>query len=290
VTSRRNTFRLEALAAAIVAGALAACSLLVETDSLSCKGVDDCIARSDAHEDAVDAPNNDASGQTDTGSDVAPEAESGAALPRPLAYWKFDDGAGLTALDSSGNGNTGTLQNGAAWAPAKLGAGVALSGTDQYVHIPTSAIFDGITDTVSVTAWIYRSSAQTGFRAAVHRQVGTGSADAIYLGFRDNQYFAGINTTDAGEVSLVGTTAPIGAWTHMALTYDGKTIRSFVDGQEQSSAPQTGSIAPGQNPVTIGAGLNDGVPSEYLHAVVDDVRIYDAVLTATQIAVLASAK
>ena len=32
-----------------------------------------------------------------------------------VAYWKFDEGSGTTAADSSGNGNTGTLINGPLW-------------------------------------------------------------------------------------------------------------------------------------------------------------------------------
>src|SRR5262249_19564015 len=38
-----------------------------------------------------------------------------------VAYWKFDEGSGTTAADSSGNGNTGTLINGPLWSAGRVG-------------------------------------------------------------------------------------------------------------------------------------------------------------------------
>ena len=50
--------------------------------------------------------------------------------------WKFDETSGTTASDSSGNGNTGTLVNGAAWTTGKIGGAVALNGQNAYVSVP----------------------------------------------------------------------------------------------------------------------------------------------------------
>jgi hypothetical protein len=69
---------------------------------------------------------------------------------------KLDEGTGTTTADASGNGNTGTLINGTAWAAGTSGQGVALDGVDDYVLIPHSAILDtfpspGITRTPRTT-------------------------------------------------------------------------------------------------------------------------------------------
>ncbi|MBI3415695.1 MAG: hypothetical protein HY043_10335, partial [Verrucomicrobia bacterium] len=49
-----------------------------------------------------------------------------ATVPNLVGYWKLDDGSGLSAVDSSGNGNTGTLVNGPTWTTGQFGGGLSL--------------------------------------------------------------------------------------------------------------------------------------------------------------------
>ena len=68
-----------------------------------------------------------------------------------VAWWTFDDGSGTTAVDSSGNGNDGTLIGGATWVDGQLGDAIQFNGTDSYVaaaHIP----FDNRSFTI--TMWV----------------------------------------------------------------------------------------------------------------------------------------
>jgi len=43
-----------------------------------------------------------------------------------VGWWKFDDGSGTTATDSSSNGNDGTLEGGAQWVAGQLGGAIQL--------------------------------------------------------------------------------------------------------------------------------------------------------------------
>lgn len=54
----------------------------------------------------------------------------------PIAYWKFDELAGSAAIDSSGNGHTGTIVA-AITAPGKNGQALSFDGVDDYVLPPT---------------------------------------------------------------------------------------------------------------------------------------------------------
>lgn len=54
--------------------------------------------------------------------------------PRPIGYWKLDEGSGTDAYDSSGNDRTGTLSNGA-WASGKFGKGLYFDGSGDYLEI-----------------------------------------------------------------------------------------------------------------------------------------------------------
>src|SRR5580692_12816742 len=96
------------------------------------------------------------------------------ATPALVGLWRFDEGSGTNAQDSSGLGNNGVLsgENGnvPAWVAGQSGFGDALMFTNDgvnhsYVSIPGAAslmIGQTATNTWSITAWAYESSDGTG--------------------------------------------------------------------------------------------------------------------------------
>ena len=72
----------------------------------------------------------------------------------PAGWWKFDEGSGTTAADSSGSGNVGTLQTGAAWATGLVGPYcVSLPGSSTgYVDVPTPVV--DTTKSYTVMGWV----------------------------------------------------------------------------------------------------------------------------------------
>ena len=73
---------------------------------------------------------------------------------------------------------------------------------------------------------------------------------------------------------------PAKTWTHVATTYDGATMRLFVNGTQVASQPATGPLDASTSPLEIGGSLVDGGPFAGL---IDDVRVYNTALTAAQI-------
>src|SRR5207253_1760619 len=71
-----------------------------------------------------------------------------------VGYWKFDENSGTTTADTSGNGNTGTLIGGAAWAVGNTGSAASLVGVDDYVQVGPQASL-AMTSTATFSAWIY---------------------------------------------------------------------------------------------------------------------------------------
>ena len=72
-----------------------------------------------------------------------------------LAHYALDEGSGDIAVDSSGNGNDGTI-NGATWTTGKDGGGLGFDGVNDYVTIPLIN-----NDEVSVSAWFYKNANDT---------------------------------------------------------------------------------------------------------------------------------
>ena len=80
---------------------------------------------------------------------------------------------------------------------------------------------------------------------------------------------------------MSGPTAnPVNAWTHVALTYDGATLRLFVNGTQVASRATTGAIQTTDNPLWIGGNSPYG---EYFTGLIDEVRVYNRALTQAEI-------
>ena len=78
-----------------------------------------------------------------------------------------------------------------------------------------------------------------------------------------------------------GTAAlPANTWTHLAVTYDGSTVRLYVNGTQVGSVAHTGAIATSTNPLQIGG---DSIYGQYFVGLIDEVRVYNTALTAVQI-------
>ncbi|MDR4507113.1 MAG: LamG domain-containing protein [Candidatus Brocadiaceae bacterium] len=74
------------------------------------------------------------------------------------AHYKFNEGSGLAATDSSGNGNNGTI-NGAEWSAGQSGAGLEFDGVNDSVDFATNL---GISGELTVSAWVYPTVAPNG--------------------------------------------------------------------------------------------------------------------------------
>ena len=201
----------------------------------------------------------------------------------PVAEWKFDEKAGTSANDSSGNGNTGTLTNGPTWTNGKYGSAVDFDGVDDYIEMEVDdSLKNG---TFTVEAWIngkswdsdrndFVSWANTGFHMAV---VNNGTLRWWnYLG---------------GGWKLIDdpATLSLNRWYHVSGTWDGTTMKLYKDGRlVNSTAAHAGLSSPtyansvpriGAYSLTDGSGANSPVDGK-----IDQVKIYDYARTSAQIA------
>jgi ABC-type phosphate transport system substrate-binding protein len=73
---------------------------------------------------------------------------------------------------------------------------------------------------------------------------------------------------------------PINVWTHLAATYDGTSLRLFVNGVEVDNTLLGSAITTSAGALRIGGNAING---QYFRGLIDDVRIYNRALSATEI-------
>ena len=197
-------------------------------------------------------------------------------LSTAVGIWLFDDGSGTTAKDSSGSGNDGTLEGGAAWtADGKSGGAIDFNGTDACVQIGEK-LLDGLEE-FTIIAWI-NPNGLTGGRIGL-------------VGQNDSPEF-GINP--AGTIALWtptgGTVAhpydhPDGEWHLVAGVADENGKTTYVD-KDSTSGGDAGNHGSSDFGVNIGGcGIWDA-EGNWFTGGIDDVAIFHSALTADDIAFL----
>jgi fibronectin type 3 domain-containing protein len=197
-----------------------------------------------------------------------------------VAAYGFEEASGTTAVDSSGKGNTGTLVNGPVRATTgKFGRTLTFDGTNDYVNVPDASSLD-LTNAVTMEAWVNLATAGgAAWRTALMKEQPGGLAYGLYANTDTNRPSAHVYTTS--EIDSRGT-AQVAAntWTHLAATYDGATLRMYVNGVQTSSKAVTGAVVNSASALRIGG---NSIWGEYLSGRIDEVRLYRRVLSAAEI-------
>ena len=212
-----------------------------------------------------------------------PQAFGNAELGGLLGWWKLDEKEGTTAVDSSGNGNDGTLVGKPVWRPegGKIGGAIELSGKGDYVKIANESAFD-ITSQITISTWVNIISVPQEWTGIVTKGDG---AWRMSTSFANNVFHFGVSREDYlnGNVA-VGS----GLWHHVACVYDGSKMSIYVDGKRDASRPRTGPIATNDFPVCIGGNIE--LTGHCWNGLIDDVRVYNYALSENEIAALATGK
>ena len=81
-----------------------------------------------------------------------------------MVAWGFNEGAGTSAADSSGNNNTATLLNGVTWGTGKYGSGLSFDGANDYLSVPNSPSLNITGTGLTLSTWLKPSTASTAIR------------------------------------------------------------------------------------------------------------------------------
>ena len=208
-----------------------------------------------------------------------------------VGCWKFDEGSGVTAVDSSSSGNNGSIVNATysddtfsqSFSPFALRFNSTHSGNAySYVKIldsPSLRPSSGLT----LAAWVKAGTYEARMRHIISKQYGSSNHDSFVLWYHDDGRLW-FSLDDVGYITIEQ--PPVNEWHHIIATYNGSFMRLYVDGVEQVSGAATGSIPYDDNPVLIGADSNqaDHTPDEGWNGTIDEVLIYNRALSQAEIA------
>src|SRR5205807_1720089 len=176
--------------------------------------------------------------------------------------------------DRSGNGNSGTM-TGTADVAGKVGRAREFDGRDDRV---TAALSSGVPNAWTLALWVKWSDGPNTYE----HPIGLGTGHDATFWFRGTTL--AFKTSDSSGKTVLdralSSTATTGTWYHLSATFDGTTVKAYLDGVERFSvaAPAT---AIRSNSVKVGtSGSEEG---NAFGGIIDNVLVYNRALNPSEV-------
>lgn len=161
-------------------------------------------------------------------NDVLPPSVDGSTA----GLWNFTEGSGTILGDNSGNGHSGTASS-MGWGEGKFGPAGVFNGTNSVVNLGNSNAFNA--SQITLEAWIYPQSARGGEQTILRKARSTSDSGLVYdFQIQEQRVYVRLNGNSGWTRS--NTQLEDNRWYHVAATYDGSTIRVYVNGRLDNTA------------------------------------------------------
>jgi hypothetical protein len=207
--------------------------------------------------------------------DVCAQPQPCVSSPPGLVSWWAGDGNGN---DVQGT-NRAVLMNDAAFADGVGGQAFSLDGVDDYIQVPSPVNLPLGNEPRTIDVWFKTPRDLTASTESAIVQYGTANYYQMFglitsANAPGKLYFYGHGSDLSGTTTIQRDT-----WYHGAVTYDGSTLRLYVNGQLEGSAPMS------LNTVMDGNGLTIGYRHEgsRWEGLIDEVGVFDRALTSEEI-------
>jgi len=195
-----------------------------------------------------------------------------------VGHWRFNEGTGSTAYDSSPFGNNGTI-HGASWVRGKFGYALKFDGSDDYIII--ADFNNNIGDKITIEAWVKRETSSDRYAIWDDWKYLTNKRAVFFRINTDGTLKFFVSSNGTSEDSSQTTDTIDTNWHHVAVTFNAGNVKFYIDGSESLSdtLSQT-SIFNSNQAKHIGLYYE---ASEYFKGTIDEVRIYNRPLSAEEI-------
>lgn len=207
--------------------------------------------------------------------------------PGPVGQWKMDENTGPTANDTSGNGNTGTLNGQPLWGPGKFSSAVDFSTSSHNITVPANSSLNQL-PAMTGEAWIYpRSLGGASLARIFNKSNSNGWIFFLKSGPNLGFFMRFDGGTSALDATSSGGNLTLNQWNHVAFTWDGTSstagVAFYINGVKV--------VTTGSNPT--GSRDNDSTydflignsdnGARVFDGYIDDARMYNYPRTAKQV-------
>ncbi len=141
-----------------------------------------------------------------------------------VGHWKFDDGSGTTAVDSSSQANDGSVVNTPTWTTGISNGALIFNGTTQYASITDAGSLDFGIDDFTIAAWIKMGTTANAVYTIYSKGIGeTANRGQVWLYVDNTDKIAlQIEGTTGGQTATYTSTTTINDtnWHHVAVSAD----------------------------------------------------------------------
>jgi len=225
---------------------------------------------------------------------VTPKNTVGQGLSSGLVgHWTFDgkDTIGGTIRDISGQGNHGNVVNIATstfYVPGKIGQGLNFDATNDVID------FGDIADAVpqlTVSVWVKNSTVLLASLDSIIAKDRSGFTQWIMSRSSTEKYaFQVCNDTPTCVTATADSASATTDWTHVVGSYDGAEVQVYVNSVAADSTPPalTGNVRDRVDHMCLSGSWNGSacVDAGVQAKIIDDVRVYNRALSATEITML----
>ena len=204
-----------------------------------------------------------------------------------VGYWRFDEGSGTTAYDNSSSNNYGTLVNGPTWVNGKHGKALRFDGFDDSINIESSETLRFTSSSFTIACWV-KIDGSTGDHQVIlsqSRSIFPGPYFCLELqpnGHTPQCAVLILPETGTCQYSVSNNNIQFGEWVYLVGTYDGSTIKIYVNGVLTGAIEKEGTLNSEELPIRIGSHYIIG-EENWFKGTIDEVMLYNRALDAEEI-------
>ena len=229
------------------------------------------------------------------GSDIAELAVGSG----PIAHWKLDDGSGSTAIDSEGT-HDGTV-SGASWASGQDAGALNFDGSNDFANLTSDEELDDLfVGGATFMAWIRPTGwGESGFGRIVDKAGNvSGARDGWSVSLQSSDGSLGLVQGFTGDYGYWDTppgSITLNDWQHLAVVYDASSTANdpliYLDGVLQTVSENRAPAGSLRSDASFDLTLGNYAlaTSRTFDGDIDDVRVYDRMLSQAEIAITVSA-
>lgn len=211
-----------------------------------------------------------------------------------FASWSFGQSTidrGLVAffpfcgnsVDHSGNNNNGVVNGGVTFGKDRIGnlnSAAHFSGVNGFIRVPASISLDTLTENITVACWFYTESYHSVWASLLSKSNNTSTPRQYSIVYDKDGRISFSHTLVATKI------LELNRWYHIAITRDDSIAKCYLDGVLIDSSTMVNDIKPTNFPLNIGSDPH--IVTEFHRGWIDDVRIYNRILSKDEVRILSS--